>query len=433
MPKVRTERKSYRKSPGRQYGYEYDPLHSRSGRSTAGQNEDWTEDDLQGSQSGTGGELLSRRPDARRTRQLMRKSIIASKTRTGSEEAQFEEQEGEGHYPAEEQYEPNRRYIPSRRPQSQELTHPHLPSTQELMDEEEAGAPLAYPEVDPDAGYEEAAELEPGYEERGPYAYSALPPVASARQGMRPSRALDPRYEDEYEDYEDEFVDDGYEEEQPRNREPRRRKKRKMSRRGLIVGLGAAAVGAGGVVAYELAPQVPQAIGAAGANIERQLQDAFNKGLSQGADNARKEIITSLENLEGFTLEGAVTAARLTRVAYDVFVSPVIKIGATVATDFLDAMLKSFKTARMLLAGVYQDNVTLQSIQKVLETWVAQVSKMPQQLDTITQTDLDGAQAYLRELQRKIEDEKAKLNGTNPKSTAPANSQPTAQPTSKPN
>src|SRR6266567_3499384 len=248
MPKVRTERKSYRKSPGRQYGYEYDPLHSRSGRSTAGQNEDWTEDDLQGSQSGTTGELLSRRPNARRTRQLMRKTIIASKTRTGSEGAQFEEQEGEGHYPAEEQYESNRRYDPSRRPYNEELLHPHLPSTQELMDEEEADAPLAYLEVDPDAGYEEAAELAPGYEERNPYVYSALPPVASTRQGMRPSRALDPRYEgeyDEYEDYEDEFVDDGYEEEQPRNREPRRRKKRKMSRRGLIVGLGAAAVGAG--------------------------------------------------------------------------------------------------------------------------------------------------------------------------------------------
>jgi hypothetical protein len=150
--------------------------------------------------------------------------------------------------------------------------------------------------------------------------------------------------------------------------------------------------------------------------------------MAQGAEAARKELITALDNLEGFSLEGAITAARLTRVAYDVFVSPVIQFGATVATDFLSAMLKAFKTARMLLAGVYQDNATLQAIQKVMESWVSQVTTMPKQLNAITQADLDGAQAYLRALQRKIEQEKQQLqnNGT------PVAGTPTAQPNTKP-
>jgi hypothetical protein len=52
---------------------------------------------------------------------------------------------------------------------------------------------------------------------------------------------------------------------------------------------------------------------------------------------------------------------------------------------------------------------------------------MPKQLDAITQTDLDGAQGYLRALQTKLDEERAKLN--NPSSTT--NTQPTPQATQK--
>jgi hypothetical protein len=49
---------------------------------------------------------------------------------------------------------------------------------------------------------------------------------------------------------------------------------------------------------------------------------------------------------------------------------------------------------------------------------------MPKQLDAITNADLDGAQAYLRALQRKLDEEKAKLNSS-PQTT------PAAKPTPK--
>jgi hypothetical protein len=141
-----------------------------------------------------------------------------------------------------------------------------------------------------------------------------------------------------------------------------------------------------------------------------------------------------LNNLEGFTLEGAINAARLTRVAYDVFVSPVIQFGSTITSDFLNGMLRAFKTARGWLAGAGQDNATLEAIQKVLESWSSQVTNMPKQLDAITDTDLDGAQAYLRALQRKLDQEKALLN--NPQGTPTpatrATPKPTAQPTKHP-
>lgn len=467
MPKDHIERKTYRKSPGRQY--ENDPLRGRSDKSQSGrgatteqseQSERWPTRGTTGTTGITGTRnttaSLAQRPDPRRTRQLLRQNIIASKTRQGEDEDYVESQDGE-------------RYISSplgeRPSRSGQLSQPRMPSTRELIDTEEFGRGEGRwrkmevgPEIDPgfdedvpphlqegerlgvDYAEEPYEDEYPAYPEGVPVRSGALHPpqpspypqhdvpVRSSRRlpPMRPHPADEP-YEDEYDDYEEEYDDYGYEEEEE-ERPRRKRRKGGLTRRGLLLGVGAAALIGTGVAAYEELPKLPQAVGATSAAVEKQIQDAFNKGVAQGAEAARKELVTALDNLEGFSLEGAITAARLTRVAYDVFVSPVIQFGATVATDFLSAMLKAFKTARMLLAGVYQDNTTLQAIQKVLESWVGQVSTMPKQLNAITEADLDGAQAYLRALQRKIEQEKQQIqnNGT------PVASTPTAKPTTKP-
>src|SRR5260221_731306 len=108
---------------------------------------------------------------------------------------------------------------------------------------------------------------------------------------------------------------------------PARRKQKKkkgLTRRKLLIG--AVAVGGGAVAAYELVPHLPQALEQAGTNIEHQLQDAFNKGLAAGGEAVRKELINSLDTLEGVSLDAAIGAARLTRVAYDVFVSPLVTL-----------------------------------------------------------------------------------------------------------
>ena len=79
MSKEPLERRSYRKSPGRQYGYDYDPLRSQSGL-TASKPDG----------------LLVQRPDPRRTRQFLRQSIIASKRSAGecTEPVTYRGQEG---------------------------------------------------------------------------------------------------------------------------------------------------------------------------------------------------------------------------------------------------------------------------------------------------------------------------------------------------
>ncbi|MBE3558708.1 MAG: hypothetical protein IMW89_05700 [Ktedonobacteraceae bacterium] len=430
------ERRGYRRSPGRQYGYDYDPLRSYSERSQSGQ--------LNGTAPGKSGAL---RPDPRRTRQLLRQQILASKTRpaeesdsTPYEEEQLQEVGERSRYlltePAEEPF--GSTYLRRRAAQDR-----YTPSTRELMAggiarEEEAWENVeenveedgdAYVDpLDASPDYADYAEdLEENFVERPTSVRTRrFAPVRS----RRPLRELDyPQEEQDY--YEEE------EEEPPASRPRRRRRKHKLSRRGMLIGLGAAAVAGTGIAAYQLGPKIPQAVNSVGTNIEKQLQDAFNQGVAQGANAVRKEFITTLNSLEGFSLEGAMTAARLTRVAYDVFVSPIVKFGSALTGDFLKGMLSAFKTARGWLAGAYQDNATLQAIQKVLESWVDQINTMPKQLDAITQTDLDGAQAYLRALQRKLEEEKAKLN--NPQATPavqpttpPAGKQPAPQPTPKP-
>ena len=91
MVKDGTEKRLYRKSPGRQYGYDYDPLHSQSltGNGQQGRSSTSFQSDLLSARDGSGSSagrqtsgLLGPRPDPRRTRQLVRKNIIASKSKS---------------------------------------------------------------------------------------------------------------------------------------------------------------------------------------------------------------------------------------------------------------------------------------------------------------------------------------------------------------
>ncbi|GAC1566323.1 MAG: hypothetical protein NVS3B14_07680 [Ktedonobacteraceae bacterium] len=200
-----------------------------------------------------------------------------------------------------------------------------------------------------------------------------------------------------------------YEEEEKEPWAKPKKKKGFFSRRKLIVG--ALVVGGGAVAAYELGPKIPKALENAGSNIEHQIQDAFNRGFAAGGEAVRKELINGLDTLEGVSLDGAIGAAKLTRVAYDVFVSPIVTLASTIADDFLSALLNALIKARNWLAQINADNATLLALTNILQSWTAQAHNMPKKLQTITETDLDGAQAYLRALQRKIQDEQAKLNG----------------------
>src|SRR5579884_1795974 len=435
VPMLQSERRTYRKSPGRQYAYDYDPLRSRprtsSNASRTGPASQQTTKSGADSRHTSG--ILAPRPDPRRTRQLLRQNILATKARA-TMVLEPEEMEGEvdetPRRSGSQQHHGQRQPAPQQsrgqdegRPQSRMLQpyHPQPPApvaaprTRRLAElhpaDEEALVEWEPQGVDPDLGYEYEEEEDPLDRRLAPAAT-----VTPRRRAGRPAhRGPAPAYEDE--------------EEEP-ERKPRRKKKG-VTRRKLLWGLGLAAVGGGTIAAIELGPKLPQAVENAGNNIEKQLEEQFQKGVQAGADQVRREFITALDSMEGVSLDAAIAAARLTRVAYDVFVSPLVTLAATVAGDFLNVTLSAVITARGWLARIYQDNDTLAALQNVLQSWVNDVNKMPRQLQTITDTDLDGAQAYLRAVQRKLQQEQALLNQST-KATPTPTARPGAKPTATP-
>jgi hypothetical protein len=122
----------------------------------------------------------------------------------------------------------------------------------------------------------------------------------------------------------------------------------------------------------------------------------------------RKEMINALDNLEGVSLDAAIGAAKLTRTAYDVFVSPIITLAATVAGDFLQVTSLALQTGRGWLNRINYGSATLDALQTLVDSWVKQAHNLPQHWQAATDSDLDGAQSYLRALQRKIQEEQAK-------------------------
>lgn len=414
----------YRKSPGRQYGYEYDPLRSQN----------------EGSPSNSG-TALAQRPDPRRTRQLMRQHIIASRRPLSDEmdslaaedltlienpQARVTRRFAESQR-IQDHDEYNERFANSYPPQTPPLQRvrpartPRLPATRELAGEEQdwhddSNSESAYNE------YSQHAEEE--YEDER--VRRPLPVARRSRRDVVPSRRVqrDPRTrvfvheekadENNYEAPADEQapvkkkpaegrIFEEHEELPPGLRPVKR--PQNMSRRGWLIGIGAVGVVAAGVAVASNVPRITPPV----QEVINNTGKTFEEGIEQGSDTVRDELVNAMYNVEGFTIETAIAAARLARSTYDVIVSPVIEFGSTLSEDFLVSMLEAMKSARGSLAQIYQDNVTLAAIQKVLESWVEQVDKLPKQLDLITQTDLDGAQAYLEALQRKLDEEKRKL------------------------
>ncbi len=413
----RSEKRIYRRSPGRQYGYDYDPLRSRpttgngsapSGRlsgTSAPRSEALTGKDTDNISGRLTTGPLAPRPDPRRTRQLLRQQIIATKSRTGTSEDTGPidpdlNLNGEPDEEEEISYTPPRETTRSfgRRP-----AYPIQSRRPARIEEEEDEPPLPFDNeldlLDPDVLYDD--EVDPLDHRIGRPDSVRLPVIPRDNlpetTGRGSRRVISTPVEPEYEDEEEEA--------------PAKAKKKKglLSRRKLIVG--AVVVGGGAVAAYELVPKIPHALESAGSNIEHQLAQAFQNGFAAGGQAVRKELINGLDTLEGVSLEGAIGAAKLTRTAYDVFVSPIITLASTIADDFLLALLNALITGRKWLQTINADNATLLALTNILQSWVEQVKNMPKKLQTITQTDLDGAQTYLHGLQQKIAEEQAKLNG----------------------
>ncbi len=172
--------------------------------------------------------------------------------------------------------------------------------------------------------------------------------------------------------------------------------RRKLARRALLAtaGLGLCAG------AVEL---TPLALQKAGQFTEKELQDAFGAGVDAG----RQALLNELAQLEGVTLDGAITIAELTRLAVKYIVVPLANLTSTIEGDGLQILINAVSTARSNLARFNIRVDWLDNLQRLLSTWHDSVTRLPKQLNDYATADINGTEAYLKALKSKIAAEQA--------------------------
>ncbi|HET8906985.1 MAG TPA: hypothetical protein VFN11_08480 [Ktedonobacterales bacterium] len=170
----------------------------------------------------------------------------------------------------------------------------------------------------------------------------------------------------------------------------------KIARRALLAGVGVGACVAG----VELAPV---ALKKAGEFTQAQVQDAF----SSGVDSGRKAVLDELSQIEGLTIDGAIGAAELTRLAVKFIVLPLSRLISTVEGGALDVLYNALQSAQDNLAKANVHISQLDGIKQMVGEWRDNVTQLPTTLDKYANSDIDSAEAYLKALQKKIAQEKA--------------------------
>lgn len=163
--------------------------------------------------------------------------------------------------------------------------------------------------------------------------------------------------------------------------EPPRKARRegRMARRAVLVGAATAALaGAGALVA-------PRAITA----LEAEAQSL-----------ARAAIQREIGELEGVSLDAAIRAAELTRIAVKVIVLPLARFVALVGSSALDLLLETLDVARTAMATLRLDTAPIVAFRDVVASWRGGVAALPISLGSYMTADIDGAETYLRALKR---------------------------------
>ena len=170
----------------------------------------------------------------------------------------------------------------------------------------------------------------------------------------------------------------------------------KIARRALLAGVGIGACVAG----VELAPAALKKVG---EFTQAEVQDAF----SAGVDNGRKAMLEELSQIEGLTIDGAIGAAELTRLAVKFIVLPLTRLVSTIEGGALDVLHNALQSAKENLAKINVHISQLDGLEDMVGQWRDNVNQLPVTLDKYANADIDSAESYLKALQKKIAQEKA--------------------------
>jgi hypothetical protein len=141
------------------------------------------------------------------------------------------------------------------------------------------------------------------------------------------------------------------------------------------------------------------------------LTAAATAGLCGASVVAAPRVVPALEQrvgqaalgeLEGVSLDAALEAAAITRVAVQVIVIPVARLVAALGSGALSVLLGTLDAAHNALAFVHASTDTVDHLHAVVASWEADLSVLPIALNAYATADITSAETYLRALKKTV-------------------------------
>ena len=111
----------------------------------------------------------------------------------------------------------------------------------------------------------------------------------------------------------------------------------------------------------------------------------------------------AIGELEGVSIDAALTAAEITRAAVEVIVVPVARLVADLGSGALDVLLGSLELAHNALAFVHASTAAVDQLHAVVASWKAGLTALPIALNAYATADIAGAETYLRALKKRVQ------------------------------
>ena len=139
---------------------------------------------------------------------------------------------------------------------------------------------------------------------------------------------------------------------------------------------------------------------------------ATTAGLAGAAVVAAPRVVPSVEqrveqaalgDLEGVSIDAALDAAQITRIAVEVIVVPVANLVALLGSGALGLVLGTLEVAHNALAFVRASTTEVDQLHAVVASWKAGLSALPISLNAYATADITSAETSLRALKKKVQ------------------------------
>jgi hypothetical protein len=111
----------------------------------------------------------------------------------------------------------------------------------------------------------------------------------------------------------------------------------------------------------------------------------------------------ALGELEGVSIDAALEAAEITRVAVEVIVVPVANLVALLGSGALGLLVGALELAHNALRLVQASTTVVDHLHAAVASWQAGITKLPIALNTYATADITSAETYLRALKKTVQ------------------------------